>query len=210
MRRLLISVVAALILAAPSAAVPVEYSYSFVYMNNNGGYKSVFATLPFADAGPGYDYELPNTTPFRPVEIALTFYKENGGDGWDGPTGFYVDDYQACLQPGQTAVVGDIYLWAGPAVTPTNLQLYIFESHLDPGLTYKLRLVQIPLGITYTGPREWGPNHGVISLPFFATDDFTKGYMFRAEITAVPEPSSLVALAGSLFGLGMFQLRRHR
>ena len=211
MRRLVISSIAVLILLAPVVAFAAGYAYQFVYVNNDGR-KIPFGTVPFPDAGPGRDYETgPISTVSAPFMIALAIYKENGINGWDGPTGFYGSDDRGLLQPGQTDIIGDIYLWAGTAVTPQALQLWTDQYRLDPGLTYKLRLVQVPVGITYTGPREWGPNHGTITLPFFATDDFMKGYMFQAEITApVPEPSSLLALAGGLTGVVGYKLKRRR
>lgn len=208
MRRLLTWAITITFLAAPGMVFATGYSYNFAY-SNNGGYKNTFVTLPFADVGPGYDYESA-IGQYLPTDIAIATYKEYGKNGWNGPTEIYDSDCRAYLQPGKTDIIGDIYLWAGTAVAPRDLQLWINHYWLDAGLTYTLRLVQIPVGITYTGPTQWGLGHGTISLPFFATDDFSQGYMFQAEITAVPEPSSLLALAGGMAGLGGFALKRRK
>ena len=62
--------------------------------------------------------------------------------------------------------------------------------------------------MTYTGPTQWGIDHGTITLPYYANYDGLTGYHFRMEFTAVPEPSSLAALGGGVMGL--LALRRRR
>ena len=81
-----------------------------------------------------------------------------------------------------------------------------------------LRLVRVPDGITYTGPREWTiPLHvdwvtGAFLpnavLPAYKTDDPWTGYQFEIQIDRVPEPFSLLALATGLGALGLRRRRR--
>ena len=70
---------------------------------------------------------------------------------------------------------------------------------------------------SYTGPTQWtmsheNPTHADIVLPYYATSDPSTGYKFRAEVTAIPEPSSLLALACGLAGaiVGVRRARRGR
>jgi hypothetical protein len=67
----------------------------------------------------------------------------------------------------------------------------------------------------YTGPTQWSmshdtPYHADIVLPYYATSDPSTGYKFRAEVTAVPEPSALIALMSGLAGVGGLAARRRR
>ncbi len=175
-----------------------QYTYFFEYRTTDPGWKMSFNTWGSDSYEVGRDY--PMTGGSYPVNVGL--YKETGVQGWDGPSGFYILDARAPLAAGDTAIQ-TIYLWASGQTASQNLNLYQSNSYsLSPGLTYKLSLVSLPVGIIYTGPREWGADHGTITLPFYAAEDGTTGYKFLATITAVPEPSSLLALFSGLAGVG--------
>lgn len=143
-------------------------------------------------------------------------YKINGVDGWDSDNGYYDWESRSVLQPGQTKVFNNIYFWAMSGTTVGDMYLSILSpggASIDPRLTYKLFLVSVPNGVTYNGATEWtspaGPL-GYITLPFYSTTDPSTGYKFRVEVTAVPEPSSVVGLLGSLMSLATTVVIRRR
>ena len=114
------------------------------------------------------------------------------------------------LQPGQTLVINNIYLWAEPDAADPSIQFQQMAWFAQGGVTYTLSLVSIPDGVNYPGPREWGPGTSQIALPFYGTNDGRTGYKFRAEFTAIPEPSSLLALASGLAGRGGVVVKRKK
>lgn len=124
-------------------------------------------------------------------------------------TGWYVYDFHDPLALGQSIAIDDIYVWAVPGTAADNIYL---RPHLDPfpnpGWSYSLSLISIPQGIGYTGPTTWGPEMSEIILPFYSTDNGENGYRFQLNVSAVPEPSSVLALLSGLFGLGGMLIRR--
>jgi len=202
----LVVALALTMIVASCMAFGDTYGYEFAYGWNDGH----MSFESDAGASRGYDSHDIKTLASNASLTYLVFRKQRGVDGWDADDCFLARDARPVLDAGQTEVFNGLYLWAGTNATPEDFELYIVVGGLySPQMTYTLRLVQIPTGITYTGPTEWGPNHGTISLPFFATDDFSKGYKFQVEITApVPEPSSVLPLAVGITGLGGLVLRR--
>lgn len=159
----------------------------------------------------GYDGELMLGADNPSTQISFGAHKVFGVGGWDHDTGFYIDDWRRSPAAGETLVFDEIYMWALPGTPKQDMLLYQFDVWGPNGWAYKLKLVSIPAGITYNGPREWSAAGDVITLPFYATADGTTGYKFRAEVTApVPEPSSLLALVSGLAGVGGFALRRRK
>jgi len=140
-------------------------------------------------------------------------YHVKNQDAWDGDTGFYSTDYRAPLAPGETKT-WLIYFWALSGTTPANLGVNwatVSSYPLPSNITAKLESIQKPEGIT------GGPAVGTVwttppyvTLPFYATSNGLNGYGFKFTLTAVPEPSSLLALAGGIAGLGGLALRRKR
>lgn len=200
-----------LLLGITSQVCANEYSYGFMYMVKNitGDYKINFGSQQ--GATDGYDMELISPGPYQ-SKNNIAQYKENGKDGWNGDTGFYISDVRSPLTNGQTAIF-NFYVWGGTSASSQDICVYLNSSPwLSPGLTYALNLVQIPDGITYTGRRTWAVEYGNIILPFYSTDNPLTGYKFEATITAppVPEPSSLLALFSGLAGIGGFALKRRR
>jgi hypothetical protein len=161
----------------------------------------------------GYDGKEAKIYPYQYVNSSfIGIYKTMGVDGWDWDTGFYMEDYRPAINRGQTLTFNKIYVWADPTV-PAGQDILLYRllgPKVSSNVTYKLTLVSTPEGVTYSGPWEWGAYHDTIVLPFFSTDDGTKGYEFKAEFTVIPEPSSLIALFGGLAGMSGAALRRRR
>ena len=134
-------------------------------------------------------------------------------DGWDGDTGFYGIDYRAPLASGETKT-WMIYFWALQGTTPGDLGVHwdtLSGYPLPSEMTARLEYIQKPQDVA------GGPDIGTVwttpptmVLPFYATTDGLTGYGFKFTLTAVPEPSSILALAGGLAGLGGMALRRRR
>lgn len=142
-----------------------------------------FLATGLANQTSGFDNEQVIQTPL-PSGILVGIYKQNG-TGWTAPTGFYRNELRETVATGNTAVIEDIYLWATPDVQQTDLHLcQITPPLLAEGLSYKLKLMSVPNGVTYNGPTEWGASDKVITLPFYSTNDGTTGYKFKIEITA--------------------------
>jgi len=207
MRVRLLLLASALLVSTLPVAAQVRHAYSCLY---RASYDMDFHS---SDTGStGYDGETRYGVYVKADNAA--FYREFGRDGWDGATGLYQEDYRPHLSAGETVVIPDICVWSGKVTTPHDIVLRrIYPVFLSSeGMAYTLRLVQVPAGITYAGPTVWGPDHGLISLPYYATDDPLTGYRFEAVITAppVPEPSSLLALLAGVAGLGGLTFRRRR
>lgn len=134
-------------------------------------------------------------------------YKINGHEGWNGANGFYGGDDRGAIATGQT-ITEDIYVWASTGTSPERIKVAQGLSGVA-GINYTLDLVSIPTGIIYNGLTHW-TTPGAIILPFYSTDNGLTGYHFQATFTAVPEPSSILALVGGIVGFGGIALRRRR
>ncbi|MEI6915905.1 MAG: PEP-CTERM sorting domain-containing protein [Armatimonadota bacterium] len=138
----------------------------------------------------------------RQDSVYALFWRQSGVNGWNGPTGYFVNDFRGPVAPGQTKIVDNLYLWAEPEVPQQPLVLQPLLLYFGPDiLSYKLRLVSVPAGITYNGPYVWYGIHGDIMLPYYSSADGSTGYRFQAEISTVPEPSVLVTLFAGLMGV---------
>lgn len=158
-----------------------------------------------------------------PTRINSGFRRDVDVDGWDGLSGWYYDQVLPLPSHGSSVVVKGLYVWAGPSFAYDTFKI----GYLDAGFAHpeewvrKLRLVSVPDEISYTGPREWiiplsvnkipGTFLPNAVLPAYRTDNPLSGYEFEIEIQrVVPEPSSLVAIASGLSGIGALALRRRR
>jgi|GEM_PF-2770552 len=201
----------AIMIVVSSQIASAQYQYSFNY-ESNGGIKTIFETSDDANIGIDGGDVLWDSAMISQMNdsINLGIYKETGQEGWNSDPGFLVREMRPTLHAGETAVIREIYLWAGAAVQPIDyLELNILQpAQMAQGLSYRLMLMSIPDSVTYKGPTEWGPEDTGIRLPFYSTNDGTTGYRFHAVITAVPEPSSVVALMSALACTGTMALKR--
>ena len=203
-----LTLMATLIILSTSCEAAYDFYVMYSTLPVQRNTKAVLDT--YATATDGFDGELVVSVPHGPRWVYMLPYKTPGVDGWNGPEGFYSCDSRAPLQPGQTLVINNIYLWAEPDAADPSIQFQQMAWFAQGGVTYTLSLVSIPDGVNYPGPREWGPGTSQIALPFYGTNDGRTGYKFRAEFTAIPEPSSLLALASGLAGLGGFVVKRKK
>lgn len=202
---------------APAGASPASYSYSLYYQTSEwgdtgGGSWGTFWLDGVGGAPPGYTGE--PLCPFLsdPTAVIVSLYNVSGVNGWNGPTGFYYADIGSNLSYGQTRVLDNIYVWAGPSATGNRMALVQFGDFLSPGLNYQISLITVPTGVSYSGPLHWGfgatSNPTTINLPMYKTDDGTTGYRFQVELSTVPEPSSIVGLLSGFAVIGALALRR--
>lgn len=184
----------ALALLTSAASVPafaLAYSYR-IYCSGNAGGASIqsWPFWPNALRGLGsYDVA---TAPNYPSQTHLAIYKRRGMDDWSTDVTFLSQDARLSLQAGQADVVNDIYYRTG-VMSTTEILKFGINASVPHGTIYALRLKQIPNGVSYIGPTEWGPNYsGTINLPVYMTDNPLTGYKFQVEIAAplVPEPST--------------------
>ncbi|MDO8588081.1 MAG: PEP-CTERM sorting domain-containing protein [Armatimonadota bacterium] len=166
------------------------------------GFAGGYTGYSDADDGEGRLISLP--------AVSAGIRKVTGVEGWDGPTTFIMWDYRSALAEGERKTE-DIFVWANPGTQSQDILFYREGSQFLPtGVSYKLSLVSVPNGVTYTGPTQWGPDQGMITLPFYSTDDPLTGYRFLAEVSAIPEPSSSLGLLAGLAGFSGLVLRRRR
>lgn len=138
-------------------------------------------------------------------------YHVNGQDGWLGETGFYSFDSRSPLAPGESKT-WTFYVWAEPGTTEATRAISGSLWTSDPNyIQTVMEYFQKPSGIT-GGPElgaTWSaPAVFTLNLPYYSTSDGRTGYGFRLTLTAVPEPSSLLALAGGILGFGALRLRK--
>jgi hypothetical protein len=207
MRNIAVMIVA-LALMVSAAIAQDDYSYMFHYYS---GGKTILESFPDSVQGLDDNDVLLLPSIWESTDWGVTIYKENGKNGWDSDSGYYVRDARSILQARQTEVFEGIYLWAGNDVTAPNLQLQLYDFYMSPGMTYSLDLISIPNGVTYNGKTHWGINDRLITLPFITSDDPTKGYQFRVTVTTpVPEPSSILALLCGISGVGGMMWRKRK
>lgn len=153
-----------------------------------------------------------------PVHVGV--YHENDAT-WTGPTGFYEQDVKSPVP----LVAGAskswlISVWADPNLD-TSVSAISFVARTDGALpprdlAYTLTLLKRPTGIEGGPPEgtsydmsyygfQWG---AVFELPAYRTEDGRNGYLLELKAAAVPEPSSLLALAGGLGCLATLHRRR--
>ncbi len=138
-------------------------------------------------------------------------YRISGQDGWTGVTGFYSRDVRAPLLPGETKT-WMVYVWAVPGSSAQDFgsEWGWAVSSRDQSVEAKLEYIQKPSGVI-GGPSLgtiWTTPPTTLILPYYSTSNGLTGYGFRYTLTAVPEPSSLIALGALVAPL--FALRRHR
>lgn len=186
-----------------------DLHYKIAYQAENGGYFATqFVVAGVENGSKGFDGE--GIWPSTPSSgIILGIRRVSGVDGWNGTTDWYTDDGREMLSPGQSITVDGIYMWAVPGTPSQDIHLRLVDGlFLEPGVSYSLSLVSVPQGIDYAGPTTWGSETSEIILPFYSTDNGTTGYRFQLNVSAVPEPSGVLALVSGLFGFGGMLIRR--
>jgi hypothetical protein len=170
-----------------------------------------------ADYLDGYDGQLAwnpdNTGPI------LLLHREEGSI-WRGPTGFYGTDYESPIPSGGSKTWWDLCLWTTSAAYLTIPGRANFASLADgprppKGYWGQLVLDYVPDGLGWTGPWSfaWDLNQGFsYILPVPVASDGLQGTRMHLTVytSPIPEPSSLLALAGGLMGLGAVGLLRRR
>jgi hypothetical protein len=182
--------------------------YKLSYRTDYGYTTGTRVTIAAADgASKGDDGE--ELWPAYPSSgVLVGVYKTDGLDGWNSTSGFYTGDIREPVSADSNVEVNDIYLWAAPGTLEQDLHLYLDDVYLGQGVDYKLTLISIPNSIDYKGITQWGSETSEIILPFYSTDNGETGYKFRMNVYAVPEPSSILALASGLLGFSGMLIRR--
>jgi hypothetical protein len=202
------------LLVAGATSQASEYAWSY-YLDAQYGSLLRIGVQPGATDDYGkYDLFLPGMPPSD--HAYMMTYHQNGPD-WSGPTGFYADDYHSALLGDRTSTTWfDIYLWVqdswdhGDRIT-YRVYPYI-PSEVPPWYTVRLYLDYVPASAQWTGPREFEISttaYTQIELPIVAVSNPLDGVRMSFTV-AVPEPSSLTALAFGALAVGMLRRRRRR
>lgn len=207
-----------ILLILSSQVSALDYTIGYQVHDAQYNYVSKLGIYSRNTATDGYDEERKLNEPYSSYpNMNIALHKVAGIDGWNWDTGFYEQDFRESIFPGQS-VAFDFYVWADPSVDNREMTLAITRLSLADDMNYRLSLLYTPSGTTYSGPNEWsvsGPCNEfgdtiIAILPFYTTDNGLTGYKFRAEITAVPEPSSLLVLGGAVASAIGYALRRTR
>lgn len=188
-------------------------------------------TLP----GATDDYNGAGTSPdaviYTPGVFAYSYYQNGVAPGdfpvWEGPTGFYSDNWRGPITPGGSKTWSDIYLFAlgnNPG-TPGQVAFAITSedmSRVPWGYTAHIVLDQIPASANWTGPTDFwidlsqtAGQNVFVTLPIATLADpsqvLTQGTEMSITVYApVPEPSSFLPLIGGMIGMASFALRRRQ
>lgn len=187
----------------PAAASSADWSYTFSITTNHTGH---FGTKPDASDGvDGYDH------------LAPTFYWPENTHILAASrltTELYDEDFRAPLAPGQTKT-WPVEAWFGNlGLTPPEYAVLSWMP--TPGCeppadwTITLQLTYNAGGFRYTGPTFWdlsGGQSGSVNLPWPLQQ--WDSYCFNYTVTAIPEPSGLLALLSGMGG-ALALVRRRR
>ena len=146
---------------------------------------------------------------------AATYHDCSTEPTWDGPTGFFDTDMRSPIGAGQSKT-WTIYVWAAPSL-PSDASFVGIDFGYNIGtlptdISFTLALRAKPVGVT-GGPATgtvWDLSrqpYGV-NLPVYRTSNGLDGYVFDFTATAIPEPSSLLALLAGVTGIGGVAWRR--
>ena len=150
----------------------------------------------------------------QPIHYSyIATYHEKNIDGWTGDTGFYSSDFRSPMNlvPGQSKT-WTFYLWARFLYPYSQLRMtWGFDEPPWPAFDtteYTLTYVKAADGITGGESIPIGTSRllnvwtqWAWSFPVYKTNNGLTGYKFELTATIIPEPSSLLALAGGLMGL---------
>ena len=161
--------------------------------------------------------------PLRPdmCGVFTLLYREEGPE-WGCPTGFYGEEFERTpIPPGGSKTWWDFYLWAQNWTLDPPGQVQVRTTYEDAsvrppdGYTGHLVLDYVPASCNWTGPTGFWldlTQRNTITLPCATVTNPLQGTRFHLTVyTTVPEPSSLVALAGlSLLAAGGALGKRRR
>ena len=151
--------------------------------------------------------------------LFMLLHRQQQDPGWPGNTGFYDFDLESPIPAGGSKTWRDIYLWTTDSsylAVPDRASLHPFLDLYRPPEGYwgKLVLDHVPVGLNWSGPMSfaWDLNTGLgepTLLPVPTVSDGVLGTHMHLTVYTypIPEPSSLLALAGALMGLGGLALR---
>ena len=119
-------------------------------------------------------------------------YHENGGRAWEGPTGYYYEDWRSLPDPDQSKTWDTFYFWAKPEYNQETMYLSLKSHELyppPPEREYLLELLVVPDGVV--GAPEvgtvWelplGSEVFTLGFPTFKTENGLEGYKFSFTIT---------------------------
>jgi len=145
---------------------------------------------------------------------ALMLYRENGAN-WSGPTGFYYIDLTSPLSDGSSYTWNNIYMWAQNYTVPGGVgQLMISPDYPVAPSYYNFQLVldYVPEYMNWTGPRvfEFRRGGGLFNVPIPTVTNPLDGVRMHLTVYAgpIPEPSSLLTLAGAALTTAGFAWRK--
>jgi hypothetical protein len=161
----------------------------------------------------GYDGQ-PLASLYGTQGVGVLLYRQNGPE-WAGPTGFYSQDYESPIPPGGSKRWWNIYLWCQNYSAPADRVEFLIGPEGPgpvPGYTARLVLDYVPPVCNWTGPTSFDldmtRSYG-LTLPVATVQDPLQGTRMHLTVYApIPEPASLVALAGGLAVLGLRGRRR--
>lgn len=224
MKYVLLRIIALIVMVASSALADASSqfrnSWQWEFVSATPDYQSGSRAIMGVGqmATDGWDGESLIETATGPTVYVASFHTEDSFT-WSGQTGFYEVDFHAPLMPGQTKV-WRLYVWATPDVPATSdmIEMVITNPMMafpseEYGLQFRLTLKSKPSSVT-GGPdigTVWSLDYGWgdgFLLPIYRTDNGLNGYLFEFSATAVPEPSSLLALAGGMGCLAALLKRR--
>ena len=203
MRHILLVLLVGAVLSAPAVATEEDLGF-FIE-----GHLLLGAELGAWPGGlDGYDRQGDEVTIPDPGYAIAVYHNE---PDWTGPRGFYTSDVRSPLHPGETKTWDNIYLWEIPAASLTSFTIWFRPIYTPPTYwTYTLYLDYAPPAANWTGPWQWAispTQNTTLVFPAVKSQTGLEGYRFHFTVAAVPEPSSLLALAG---GLTLLHLRRKR
>ena len=217
---MLVAQASALLADASLGQADDEWQWRMLASASNGssGYDYWYATIGARPlATDGYDGEPLITSWDIPTTYAAIFHAEEPGK-WGASTGFYRVDNVGLLAPGETKS-WQIYVWSTPDVPAGCDTTHFVMNRMDnpavpTSFRFRLKLVSKPESIS-SGPRAgtvWSSDviPFDVELPTYRTGNGLTGYHFEMTATAVPEPSSLLALFAGFVTVGGLIRRRTR
>jgi len=210
-----------IILAITACSVPSmasEPEWNMILVPPAAGYFWTIITRVGASstAVDGYDGQPVYYPPAESTGCAVLLYRENGAN-WSGPTGFYPIDLTSPLSDGSSYTWNNIYMWAQNYTVPGGVgQLMISPDYPVAPSYYNFQLVldYVPEYMNWTGPRvfEFRRGGGLFNVPIPTVTNPLDGVRMHLTVYAgpIPEPSSLLTLAGAALTTAGFAWRKRR